>query len=155
MDYQIVKAEIHDAEEILNIQKLAYRIEAARYDNYDIQPLKQTVEELKNQFKNHIVLKAVSAGEIIGTVRAYEKNGTCYIGKLAVHPDRQNQGIGTALMREIEKHYNPKRYELFVGSKSDTNIHLYQKLGYVIYEKNPYECVDIELFSMEKNNNNI
>jgi ribosomal protein S18 acetylase RimI-like enzyme len=150
MNYQITKAEINDAEEILKIQKLAYQIEAKRYNNYDISPLKQTLEELENQFKNHIILKVVSDGKIVGTVRAYEKNGTCYVGRLAVHPDMQNQGIGTALMHEIEKLYCPKRYELFVGSKSDNNIHLYQKLGYNIYERNKYECGNIEIFYMEK-----
>ncbi|MBU1153972.1 GNAT family N-acetyltransferase [bacterium] len=150
MNYQIEKAEINDAEEILKIQKLAYQIEANRYNNYDIPPLKQTVEELKNQFKDHIILKAESNNKIIGTVRAYEKNGTCYVGRLAIHPDMQNQGIGTALMEEIEKLYNPKRYELFVGSKSDNNIYLYQKLGYNIYERNQYECGNIEIFYMER-----
>ncbi|MBI4743674.1 MAG: hypothetical protein HY776_02460 [Actinobacteria bacterium] len=60
MNYQILKAEINDAEEILKIQKLAYQIEAERYNNHDIPPLKQTVEELKNQFKDHIILKEQS-----------------------------------------------------------------------------------------------
>jgi len=150
MTYQISRAEINDAEEILKIQKLAYRIEAKRYNNYDIPPLKQTLGELKNQFKDHIILKAESSNRIVGTVRAYEKNGTCYVGRLAVHPNMQNQGVGTALMKEIEKHFNPKRYELFVGSKSDNNIHLYQKLGYNIYQRNQHECGDIEIFYMEK-----
>lgn len=155
MNYQITKAEINDAEEILKIQKLAYQIEAKRYNNYDITPLKQTVDELKNQFIDHIILKAVSDGEIIGTVRAHEKDGTCCIGRLAVHPDKQNHGIGTALVKEIEKHYDTKHYELFVGSKSDNNIHLYKKLGYTIFQRNQYECGNIEIFYMEKINKNI
>ena len=150
MNYQITKADIDDAEEILKLQKLAYQIEAKRYNNYDIVPLKQTLEELENQFKDHIILKVVSDGTVIGTVRAYEKNGTCYVGRLAVQFDMQNQGIGTALMQEIEKSYCPRRYELFVGSKSDNNIHLYQKLGYNIYERKKYERGNIEIFYMEK-----
>jgi len=150
MNYQIQKAKINDAQEILKIQRLAYQIEAKRYNNYGITPLKQTIGGLKTQFKDHIILKAVSDNKIIGTVRAYEENGTCYVGRLAVHPDMQNQGIGTALMKEIEKQYSPKRYELFVGSKSDNNIHLYQKLGYNICQKNKYECGNIEVFFMEK-----
>ncbi|MDI6794626.1 MAG: GNAT family N-acetyltransferase, partial [bacterium] len=80
--------------------------------------------EIKEEFESHIFLKTVSDGKIIGTVRAYEKNGTCYIGRLAVHPDMQNQGIGTVLMEEIEKCYKPKRFELFVGAKSDKNIYI-------------------------------
>jgi ribosomal protein S18 acetylase RimI-like enzyme len=150
MNYEISKAQIIDADEILKIQKWAYQIEAKRYNNYDIPPLKQTLEELRSQFKDYIILKAVSNDKIIGTVRAHEKDGTCYIGRLAVHPNLQNQGIGTALMKEIEKYYTPLRYELFVGSKSDNNIHLYQRLGYNIYQKQQYECGDIEIFYMEK-----
>ncbi len=150
MDYQILKAEMNDTEEILKIQKLAYKSEAERYNNYDIPPLKQTIGGLKEQFKNHIILKAVSGGEIIGTVRAYEKDGSCYIGKLSVRPNKQNQGIGTSLMREIERYFNPERFELFVGSRSDKNIHLYQKLGYNIFKINQYECGNIEIFYMEK-----
>ncbi len=150
MNYQIAKAKVNAAEEILRIQKLAYQSEAERYNNYEIPPLKQTIEELKEQFKNHIILKAVLDGKVIGTVRAYQKNGTCYVGRLAVHPDMQNQGIGTSLMKEIEKCFNPERFELFVGSKSDKNISLYQKLGYNIFKTDQYECGNIEIFYMKK-----
>ncbi|MDD5747208.1 MAG: GNAT family N-acetyltransferase, partial [Candidatus Omnitrophica bacterium] len=111
---------------------------------------RQTLEELKSQFNTHTILKAVLDAKIIGSVRAYKKDGTCYIGRLAVHPDMQNQGIGTALMKEIEKQYAVKRYELFVGTKSENNIRLYQKLGYKVFKKDDYECGAIEIFYMEK-----
>ena len=147
---EISKASIDDAQEILDLQKLAYMSEAELYNNFDIAPLKQTIEELKDQFTNHIFLKAISEGKIIGTVRAYEENGTCYIGRLAVHPDHQNLGIGAALMKTIESHYSPQRFDLFVGTKSSKNIHLYDKLGYGIYRKEKYGCGEIEIFYMEK-----
>lgn len=150
MYYKILRAEIDDADDILKLQKLAYQMEAERYNNFDIPPLQQTCEELKGQFKEHIILKAVLNGKIVGTVRAHEKNGTCFIGRLAVHPDMQNQGIGTALMKEIEKYFSPRRYELFVGSKSENNIHLYKKLGYNICKTGTYECGGIKIFYMEK-----
>jgi len=152
MTFDIEKANINDSEEILDIQKIAYQIEAERYNNYDIPPLKQTVDELKSQFEDHIILKAISDNKIIGTVRAYEKNGTCYIGRLAVHPDMHNQGIGTALMKEIEGRYNPERYELFTGSKSDKDIYIYSKLGYKIFKKAIEECGTVEIVYMEKQN---
>lgn len=88
-------------------------------------------------------------GKIIGTIRAHQKDVTCYVGRLAVHPDMQNQGIGTALMKEIERYFNLERFELFVGSKSGKNIHLYQKCGYNVFKTNKYECGDIEIFYME------
>ncbi len=95
-------------------------------------------------------MKAVLDDKIIGTVRAYEKNGVCHIGRLAVHPDFQNQGIGVTLMKEIEKYFRPKNFELFAGTKSRKNIYLYQKLGYKICETCKYECGDIEIFYMRK-----
>jgi ribosomal protein S18 acetylase RimI-like enzyme len=152
---EILQATVADAVEILALQKLAYQSEAERYNNYDIPPLKQTLDEIKDQFGNHIFLKVVSKGRTIGTVRAYEENGTCYIGRLAVHPDSQNRGIGTALMKAIEDYYKPQRFDLFVGSRSDKNIYLYKKLGYTIYKTEKYGCGDIEIFYMEKYCKNI
>ena len=147
---QILKASIDDAEEILSLQKLAYHSEAELYNNYDISPLKQTISEIREQFKTQVFLKAVSEGEIIGSVRVYEKDGTCYVGKLIVHPNMQNQGIGMALMRKIESYFQPKRFELFTGSKSKKNIYLYEKLGYSIFKKEQNECGGMEMVYMEK-----
>lgn len=58
-------------------------------------------------------------------------------------------------MKEIEKHFTPKRFELFVGSKSENNIHLYQKLEYNTYKIGNYECGHIEILYMEKINKTI
>lgn len=146
----ILRAEVEDASEILALQKLAYRAEAELYNNYNISPLTQTLQEIRAQFDDHIFLKAVSGGRITGTVRACEVKGTCHVGRLAVHPEMQNGGIGTALMLEIEKYFQAGRFELFAGSKSENNIHLYEKLGYHIFEKSKYECGNIEIYYMEK-----
>lgn len=34
-----------------------------------------------------------------------ELDGTAYIGKLMVHPELRGRGYGSALLREIEKHF--------------------------------------------------
>ncbi|MEE9913064.1 MAG: GNAT family N-acetyltransferase [Deltaproteobacteria bacterium] len=71
-------------------------------------------------------------GRIVGSVRAYQKDDTCFIGKLVVLPGYQNQGIGKALMREIEKQFHNAvaRYEIFTGSRDPRNRYLYDQLGY-------------------------
>jgi ribosomal protein S18 acetylase RimI-like enzyme len=147
---EIARATVDDAEEILKLQKLAYRSEAEIYGDYDIPPLTQTIEDIRDQFRNHIILKAVCGRVIVGTVRAYEGNGTCHIGRLAVRPDSQNQGIGNALMKAIEAYYNPEHFELFTGSKSEKNIYLYKKLGYTVCISGRHGCGDIEVYYMEK-----
>jgi ribosomal protein S18 acetylase RimI-like enzyme len=127
---EILHAEIDDAQEILALQRLAYHTEAVLYDNFGIPPLTQTIKDLITQFDDHTFLKAVNSGQIIGSVRAKCQGETCYIGRLIVHPDFQNQGIGARLMYEIEKSQHAERYELFTGSKSERSLHLYKKLGY-------------------------
>jgi ribosomal protein S18 acetylase RimI-like enzyme len=129
----IEKATVSDAEELLTLQKLAYRSEAEIYNDFRLPPLVQTLESMKEDFKNQLFLKAVLDGRIIGSVRAYSKEGTCYIGRLVVHPDFQNQGIGTRLMNDLETiFYSCKRFELFTGDRSERNLRLYEKLGYGI-----------------------
>jgi ribosomal protein S18 acetylase RimI-like enzyme len=133
---EIERAIISDAEEILSLQKLAYRSEAEIYNDFNIPPLVQTLESIEKDFENQYFLKAVMDGKIIGSVRAYTKEGTCYIGRLIVHPDFQNRGIGTDLMNEIERIFNTRRrFELFTGDKSERNLYFYQKLGYKIFKK--------------------
>jgi ribosomal protein S18 acetylase RimI-like enzyme len=130
----IKPATINDADEILSLQKLAYQSEAEIYNDFNIPPLNQSLEEIKDEFDNKTFLKAVVDGKIIGSVRAFVEQGTCYIGRLIVHPDFQNQGTGTKMMNEIEKFFKKaKRFELFTGHKSKRNIYLYQKLGYRIF----------------------
>jgi ribosomal protein S18 acetylase RimI-like enzyme len=132
---EVEKATISDAEEILSLQKLAYQSEAEIYNDFNIPPLVQTLEEIKKDFGIQFLLKAVMDEKIIASVRAFIKEGTCYIGRLIVHPDFQNQGIGTKLMYEIEKIFSTcQRFELFTGARSERNLYLYQKLGYKIFK---------------------
>jgi GNAT superfamily N-acetyltransferase len=127
----ISQADARDAAEILDLQKLSYQSEAAIYKEYDIPPLTQTLEEITADFDKQCFLKAVVDGRIIGSVRAFERKGTCFIGRLIVHPGFQNQGIGTRLMYEVEMGFDQaQRYELFTGNESRRNLQLYQKLGY-------------------------
>ena len=130
---EIQKADAKDAREILDLQKLAYQSEAAIYDDYTIAPLTQSLDEIEADLQRQVFLKASANGKIVGSVRGYVRDGTCFIGRLIVHPDWQNRGIGTRLMNEIEEHFHrARRYELFTGEKSERNRYLYQKLGYRI-----------------------
>jgi ribosomal protein S18 acetylase RimI-like enzyme len=149
----IKKATHEDLSKILRLQKLAYLSEAKLLNNYSIQPLTQTLEELEKEFSKSIILKIEdeSANEIIGSVRSYEENDRVYVGKLMVHPDYQNRGIGTKLLKTIETYYTNKTFELFTSNKSEKNILLYKKNGYNEYKRNRVS-ENLELIFMEKIN---
>jgi|GEM_PF-367178 len=124
-----------DLDQILALQKLAYISEAEIYNDFNIPPLAQTMEELEEEAKESIILKVVEDGCIVGSVRALQKAGTCHIGKLIVHPQYRNKGIGKMLLRAVEKHFGAVRYELFTGHLSRKNLALYEKLGYRIFRE--------------------
>ena len=113
-------------------------MQAKIYNDYTIPPLIETLEEIKNNFTKQTFLKVLMDDKIIGAIRGYKEGDTCHIGRLIVHPDFQNQGIGTKLMTEIEHYFKDiKRFELFTGHKSEKNIHIYKKLGYKEFKIEP------------------
>ena len=128
---QIVKAEYNDLTEILNLQYLAYQSEADLFGTRDIPPLKQTLDEVIEEYNQGIILKLIDENNlIIGSIRAKEKDGTVYIGKLMVHPDYRCKGYGSRMLNEIEAYFPETRYELFTSTRSIDNIRLYSKMGY-------------------------
>lgn len=136
---EITKAAKVDLEEILALQKLCYEECAVRYNDWKIQPMVQTLEQLEIEFNSGVVLKVENEGKIVGSVRAYAKDKTCYIGKLIVHPTSQNRGLGSRLMKAIEDEYAAvERYELFTGLEDKRNIYLYEKLGYKIFKRDRF-----------------
>lgn len=129
--------------EILRLQYLSYQSEADLFENRDIPPLKQTLDEVIDEYNTGIILKMLDdAGSIIGSVRAKADKETVYIGKLMVHPQHRHRGYGTRLLNEIERYFPEKRYELFTSTRSKENIQLYRKSGYKIFK---HKAIDDEL----------
>ncbi|CAG1011458.1 amino-acid N-acetyltransferase [Anaerolineae bacterium] len=131
----IEPAAVADAAEILDLQKRAFAIEAELYQNQNIPPLTQTLEEIRAEFNDHLFLKACLEGRIVGSVRARMDGGDCLIGRLCVDPALHHQGIGTQLMAAIEAACPAARYRLFTGERSEGNLRLYHKLGYHAYKR--------------------
>ncbi len=132
---KIKKAEIEDAEYVLALQKLCYQSEAVITGDFDIPPLKQDIESMKDDIRNKTVLIMQEDNMITGSIRAHENNNICYIGRIIVHPDKQNKGRGKMLINAIEKEFAQcKIFELFTSSLSERNLYLYGKLGYKIYK---------------------
>jgi ribosomal protein S18 acetylase RimI-like enzyme len=127
-------ANLSDAQNILDLQILAYQSEAAIYNDYSIPPLIQTIDEMEKDLRQQVAFKVTIDGRLVGSVRGFLQDGTCHIGRLIVHPEFQNRGIGTTLMSSIEQQFSEvNRFELFTGNRSERNLYLYQKLGYRIF----------------------
>ena len=145
----ILYAELNDLQEILELQYLAYQSEARLFKNKDIPPLKETLDELTEEFNNGVIFKMTIDGRIIGSVRAYELQGTVCIGKLMVHPDYRRRGYGSMLLKAVEKSFPGMRYELFTSTRSEDNIRLYEKSGYQIFKRRKIND-ELEFVYLEK-----
>ena len=143
-----------DAEQILKLQYLCYQPEAARYDDWTLPPLTQSLPDLLADFATHRILAARLGDEIVGSVRAHLNAGTCTIGRLIVHPRLQGRGLGTRLLRAIERHHpTAHRFELFTGARSEGNLRLYHRLGYTEFRRETISP-QIELVYLEKRQTN-
>lgn len=140
---------------ILALQKKAYLSEAIIYKDYSIAPLRQSLADVKREFEDHVFLKAGNGKDIWGSVRAFEKEGICYIGKLIVSPVHQNRGLGSKLLHKLEVMF-PKadKFELFTGDKSVKNLHLYKKNGYEVTDMKTVSS-SLTLLFLQKDNKNV
>jgi len=129
------RATIDDLQEILNLQHLAFKSEAKILNNYEIPPLLQDYDSIKEEFDKGIFIKAVEDGKIIGSSRGYIEDGTGIIRKIIVRPEYRCRGIGTKLLYKMEQALDVKRYVVFTSNKSVSNLALSEVLGYKIFKK--------------------
>ncbi|UBU18876.1 GNAT family N-acetyltransferase [Nonomuraea gerenzanensis] len=127
----IERADPADAGEILTVQRAAYLTEAQLYGDPYIPPLVESLEQVRKIVESALVLKALDGTRIVGAVRGQLSGTTCLVGRLVVAPDRQGQGVGTALLRALHEQVpEAEAFDLFTGHLSEGNLRLYRRLGY-------------------------
>jgi ribosomal protein S18 acetylase RimI-like enzyme len=123
-----------DAGEVLTLQRAAYVPEAQHYRDPDMPPLVETLGELTAALRSPgVVALGVRDGHrLVGAVRLRIADDVAHLGRLVVVPDRQGQGIGSALLAECERVLPPGVAEirLFTGHRSEPTIRLYERFGY-------------------------
>ena len=142
-----------DLEQILQLQKKSFYGQALIYNDFELPPLTQTIDNLRAEFKLKTFFKLERDHRIIASIRCYIEDNSLFIEKLIVDPDFQNRGIGTSVIREIENRYSHavNKFALYTGDKSSRNLHIYKKLGYREIIREPTSH-DFQLVFMEKTN---
>lgn len=125
-----------DLDEVLLLQKICFEVDISLFNDFTIEPVKSTKEEIIDEFKNKTILKVVYKDKIIGSVRGHIEKNICQITKLIVHPDFENIGIGKKLIESIENEFNKcESYEMFTRKESYKNVKIYKSIGYVPYKE--------------------
>jgi predicted N-acetyltransferase YhbS len=89
------------------------------------------MESLKHDAKDKHIFVAETEGAVVGSVRFWTVAGVCIIRLLSVSPTHQGQGIGKALLQEIEQAAtDAHKFYACTMLRTARNIHLFMSLGY-------------------------
>ncbi len=122
-----------DAGEVLTLQRAAFVSEALIYRSVDMPPFTQTLEELEAELVENLGCVAVRDGRMVAAARARLDGDLLLVGRIAVAPDLQGEGLGSLILDAVEergRQAGATEAELFTGRLSEANIRLYERQGY-------------------------
>ena len=128
------RADVQDAEQILQMQKASFAPLLERYQDYDLNPANETADRVRARLmqKETYYYYITVYGEAVGAIRIVDaKDGSRKrISPLSVLPQHQNRGYAQAAMHEAERLHGAENWELSTIMQEQGNCHLYEKMGY-------------------------
>ncbi len=121
-----------DVPELLVLQRACWVTEARQNDWWDIPPLTETAEQVRESLTEWTTWLLRDHGRLIGGVRTKRHGLTWHIGRLMAAEDLRGRGLGRALLEFAEGTAPPdiERYALMTGAGSRDNLRMYRKAGY-------------------------
>ncbi|MFD1506673.1 GNAT family N-acetyltransferase [Georgenia yuyongxinii] len=123
-----------EAGELLTVRRAAFVTEAQLYGDPNLPALTQSLTELIADIKRAdvVTLGAWAGHRLVGSIRVELEAEKANLGRLAVVPDLQNQGIGTQLLMAVLQYLPEQTKEVwvFTGQDSKQNLAMYAKQGY-------------------------
>lgn len=124
-----------DAGEMLTLQRAAYVTEAQAHRDVMMPPLKQTLSELRAELADPLITAwgIRDLGRLVASVRLrFPEVDTAEAGRLVVAPDRQGQGLGSALMLAVEARLpeSVAVIRLLIPEHSLATLNFCRRLGY-------------------------
>lgn len=116
------------AENVLNIQLPSYMVEAEIIGSYDIPPLKDTIETLKQcgeTFFGYYLNE-----ELCGAISIKVEDDEVDIHRLIVHPNHFRKGIAQKLLNFIVSKFEFETIKVATGSKNTPAVSFYKKNGF-------------------------
>ena len=129
-----------DAGEVMTLQRAAFVQEAQIYGSVDMPALSQTLEAVVAELAGNDGCVAHIGPRMVGAVRARRDSALLLIGRIAIAPDMQGEGIGSQLLAAVEERGRQQgctEAELFTGSLSEANLRLYDREGYTETQRVP------------------
>lgn len=83
-----------------------------------------------------LVLAAYENSELLGIVRAVDDGATVvWVQDLLVYPEKQRQGVGTALLRAVLDRFSDVRQIQLATDNTPKNVAFYRSLGFLEFSE--------------------
>lgn len=120
---------IDTARDVLELQRASYKIEADIIGFYEIPPLNDTIDSLKEC--NEVFYGYYISDVLAGIISYKIHKNILDIHKVAVHPNFFRMGIADKLVNFIEQlKNNINKVVVCTGKKNIPDVNLYLKKGY-------------------------
>lgn len=140
MNVELIKATESDAEQIWNMQKVAFSELLNKYHDFETnpanEPLEQVIKRLKQPFTYYYMIKA--HGKIVGAIRVVDIKSSEKVKRISplfILPDYRNKGYAQAAISQAEKIHGYNGWELSTILQETANCYLYEKMGYYKTDK--------------------
>jgi ribosomal protein S18 acetylase RimI-like enzyme len=123
---------IDEAEDILSVQKVAFKEDLETYKDFETNPATEPIKKLLYKINKNFHYTILIGDKIIGGAELrLDSESECYINRIFLLPEFQNKGLGTRIMNYFENQFpNVKKWTLCTPHKNYRNHRFYEKLGY-------------------------
>jgi ribosomal protein S18 acetylase RimI-like enzyme len=128
-NWHIRKARPDEADQIKAISVAAYTMYIDRIGK----PPAPMLDDFSELIKRYPVFVAIQDNAIAGILVLMTNPNGILMDNVAIHPDKQDQGLGRALINFAENYARDQGYshlELYTNELMHENIRLYQSLNY-------------------------
>ena len=130
---------LEDAENMLEIQRRAFAEEGRRSESQEIPPLTESLASIVEHIENQTALTASVNGKVVGAIRGIVTDGVCTVRALVVELTQQGRGIGSSLLKALEKALpEVRRFDLTTNTVMERNVPFYERHGYRVVELTRY-----------------
>jgi ribosomal protein S18 acetylase RimI-like enzyme len=131
MKIKIEKANIEDADELIEVQNKSFREDFTKYG--ECPSYNEDYDNFVSIIKTTIFYKIIHDEKIIGDIIIRKKGeGKYYLRTISIIPEFQNKGIGKKAIEFIEKNNSDGEIWTLITPKDNSrNCHFYEKMGYI------------------------
>jgi hypothetical protein len=154
MTISLEKATSEDAEALHAIQLRSFLPLLKKYKDPETNPACELVDKTLQRINDPLkVFSKILKNNILvgGVVISHTAPGVIFLGPIFIDPDFQNQKIAQKAMKIIEDLYlSTDFFELSTPAQEKGNVHLYEKMGYVIYGESKKINDLLDIISLRK-----